>query len=357
MRPLLPLLFAACSGGTPTPADVAPAPTQDAGPADARAAGGGEPDASTPDAAADEPLAAFGALDTVAGRGGEDEKGVNGWLPAFEGGPATAAELSRPHMAQADAAGRIYVADKDAHGIRVVEPDGTIRTLAGTNAPGDGPDGDPEGCAMRSPNGLFVTPEGAVYVLDLGNGKVRVVRDGRVTTLFADPRGFGAGRGLWVDGEVVYYAASTEVRRWSPDGGVTPLAGGFVDLGNLALDGESLLVSDRGGGRVWRVARDGTKSLATERSFDEPRAVWPWGGGFFVGTHAGSRVWYVDADGEARLFLDGEKGDSVHGGDGEPWDAPGKKVSEVRSVAVAPDGAVLVVENDRGFVRRISPSR
>src|SRR5690606_5450729 len=63
-----------------------------------------------------ETLAArYGHITTIAGRGRIDGDGVDGWLPTYSGGPAIAAELSRPHIAMVDAAGVMYIADKDAH--------------------------------------------------------------------------------------------------------------------------------------------------------------------------------------------------------------------------------------------------
>ena len=78
---------------------------------------------------------AYGVLTTIAGLGGPQD--VNNWRPEYEGGPATAAVLSGPHMAMADRAGFIYIADKDAHAIRKILHDGTIVTVAGTSAPGN----------------------------------------------------------------------------------------------------------------------------------------------------------------------------------------------------------------------------
>jgi hypothetical protein len=80
----------------------------------------------------------FGILTTIAGAGKSDDG--NEWQSSFEGGPATDAELSRPHMALTDAAGNIYIADKLSHGIRKVTPDGTIHTAAGTNVSGNARD-------------------------------------------------------------------------------------------------------------------------------------------------------------------------------------------------------------------------
>src|SRR5687768_10188448 len=66
---------------------------------------------------------------------------ANFWQPGFEGGSALAAELSNPHMAVADAAGNIYIADKESHSILKVTPGGTIHTAAGTHVAGDNGDG------------------------------------------------------------------------------------------------------------------------------------------------------------------------------------------------------------------------
>ena len=44
-------------------------------------------------------VAAYGNLQTVAGVGSGGVDGVNYWLPEYEGGPAIAAVLSRPHFA------------------------------------------------------------------------------------------------------------------------------------------------------------------------------------------------------------------------------------------------------------------
>ncbi len=50
--------------------------------------------------------AAYGLLTTIAGAGGPQD--VNNWLPQYEGGPATTAVLSAPHIAIANRAGEIY---------------------------------------------------------------------------------------------------------------------------------------------------------------------------------------------------------------------------------------------------------
>jgi len=166
------------------------------------------------------------------------------------------------------------------------------------------------------------------------------------------------------------------VKRWTAATGVTVWATGFVSLGNLAMDGAGhLLVSDRGGNRIWLVSEgasgatskvpvagdgnagtgvDGAAALATP--LEGVRAVWPAhpddGGGFFAGTHEGCQLWFIDAGGVARLFLDGQK--DAHAGVGEAFDTPGKKVSEMRSVSLDAAGNVYIVDDDLGYVRVVA---
>jgi hypothetical protein len=316
----------------------------------------------------------YNLLTTVAGAGGSPEA-INKWLPEFEGGPATNALLSRPHIAMADDAGNIFIADKDAHAVRKVLPDGTIVTVAGINSPGDGPDFLSLGTevALNEPNGLWVRGDGTVYILDLMNGKVRRLdTDGLLETLFAVPGGIAFGRGLWVndDESLAYLSSGTVVKQWTPTEGVTDLAAGFVELANLVVDPRGkLVVTDRRGHRVWRVASDGTKTaiagngttsgggngqLATATGLNEVRGVWflPTGA-YFLCTHRGSQVWYVDTAGYIHLFLNGSTADT-HAGDGTWfWNPAELRVSENRAVTMDRAGNLLITEHDSGYVRKV----
>ncbi len=316
-------------------------------------------------------VARYDLLETVAGAGLFREDGINGWSASDEGGPATAAELSRPHIALADQAGNIYIADKNAHAIRRVSTDGLITTVAGTNQPGD--DGDMPGpaTAMRlsSPNGLWVRADGTLYIYDLGNDKVRRVDlNGEMTTMFR-VGGSGSGRGLWVreDEQLAYISAGAQLKRWTPNEGVTVLADGFVSLGNLHVSSDGVLrAADRGGHAVYRfdpgrapvriagnlrTEGGGEGSLATETGLDQVRGVWGHPeGGFFVCTHKGGQVWFVDAEGIIRRFVDGDT-EHTHAGDGAHFMTPGPKISEPRAVTMSPQGELLITENDFGYVR------
>jgi hypothetical protein len=313
----------------------------------------------------------FGILETIAGKGATGDD-TNDWQPRFEGGPAVEAELSTPHNALGDGAGNIYIADKDAHAIRRVGLDGKIVTVAGDNSPGDGPDEPTPALEsqLNQPNGLWVRGDGTVYILDLGNQKIRRLDpDGRTRTLFAVPD-LAIGRGLWVadDERLAYVTSGRTIVRWTPEDGPEVFADDFIQLGNLAVGpGGELLVTDRGAHRVYRVTADGEREPiagngqttgggdgqpALETGLNEVRGVWIHeSGGIFLATHRGSQVWYVDTAGIIHLFIDGAP--RAHAGDGEPFDSPGKKVSEVRNVTMDRQGNLLITEHDFGFIRRV----
>lgn len=318
-------------------------------------------------------IKSYGVLTTIAGAGGSGED-INKWRPEFEGGPAVNALLSRPHIAMADKSGNVYIADKSAHAIRKVDKNGLIHTVAGINSPGDGAD-EPSPAletALNQPNGLFVLPDGVVYILDLGNFKIRRLNtNGFIETVCYIPD-LIVGRGLWVtpDESTIYVASGNVVYRWTKEDGLEIYASGFTELGNIAIapDG-SLVVTDRGAHKVTKILPDGSKIViagngmtygggdgypATQTALNEVRGVWflP-DGSFFVCTHRGSQVWYVDRGGTIHLFLNGYRS-NTHAGDGTWFYNPYEyRVSEVRAVVVDYQGNLLITENDSGYVRKI----
>lgn len=94
-----------------------------------------------------------------------------------DGGPATAALLNGPKGLAVGKNGDIYLADTEAHAIRVVRAaTSTIETVVGDGKPGDGPDGPPRHCRLNRPHGVFVDEAGILYIGDSSNHKVRAMR-------------------------------------------------------------------------------------------------------------------------------------------------------------------------------------
>lgn len=98
---------------------------------------------------------------------------------AGDGGPAREARLGESAGDVAvDRAGNVYLAEGDGdHRIRRIGTDGIITTVAGTGSPGFSGDGGPAPAArLFSPKGVVVGPEGALYIADSGNRRVRIIR-------------------------------------------------------------------------------------------------------------------------------------------------------------------------------------
>lgn len=319
----------------------------------------------------------YGLLETLAGVGAGQTDGVSYWQPWYEGGPAAWAALSRPHFAQADRAGNIYIADKNSHSILKVTPAGNIYTFAGTHVGGFNGDGPAAATNLQLsfPNGAWVHGEGTVDVFDTGNGRVRrVATNGIMTTVFmATPDGspVSGGRGLWVNADktLAYFCAGTRLRTWTPGGGVKNVAAVFIELGTLFVEDDgNILVCDRGANYAYRVTPGGALSViagngtttgggdgfsALETGLYGVRSIWPVPtGGYLLLTHDGCQLWYLDTAGIVHLLLNGAGG-RTHSGDGFFFYSLSPSISEGRSVTVDYDGNILVTESDWGYVRRI----
>ena len=317
----------------------------------------------------------YGLLETIVGTGVGQTDGVSYWQESFEDGPAQWAALSRPHFAQVDRAGNIYIADKNSHSILRRTPDGNIQTYAGTHEGGFNGEGPTNATEMQLnlPNGEWVREDGTLYILDTGNGRVRrVTTNGVAQTLFmaTDGSSLAGGRGLWVNETetLAYFCAGTRLRKWTPSKGVTTVASGFTELGTLYVEGTNILVCDRGAHYAYRVTPSGTQtiiagngttlgggdgSLATETGLYGVRSIWPVPtGGYLLLTHDGCQLWYMDTAGIIHLFLNGARG-RTHSGDGGFFYTPYPVISEGRSVTMDYDGNIIVTESDWGYVRRI----
>jgi DNA-binding beta-propeller fold protein YncE len=318
----------------------------------------------------------YGLLGTIAGSGQSPCQSCNGWQSSFEGGPATNAVLSSPHIAMADRAANVYIADKRANAIRKVTPDGNIFTVAGNGGSGLG-DTNPvpaTSVALNNPNGLWVRPDGSFYFVDRDNGLIRKVDTEGMMTLAVDHGApISGGRGLWVnpDETQVIYAAGWQLMNWDTTNGLSTLADGFSQLGNIAVDPQGhLAVTDANANRVYRLEADGTRTVIAGNGFSDGggdgqlaidtglplvRGIWflPTGA-FFLVTDDSSRVWYVDTDGHIHLFLDGDSS-GAHTGDGA-WfynDPATPKISFMRAVTMDYDGNLLITGSNEGYVRKV----
>jgi streptogramin lyase len=103
---------------------------------------------------------------------GTGQKGFTG-----NGGPAKEATLSGPKGIAIAKNGDAYLVDTESHSIRMVDAKkGTLELVVGTGEKGDGPDGDPLQCKLARPHGVWVDPDGTVFIGDSETHRVRVLR-------------------------------------------------------------------------------------------------------------------------------------------------------------------------------------
>jgi sugar lactone lactonase YvrE len=106
-------------------------------------------------------------LHHVAGTG---EQGYSG-----DGGHARAARLAGP-KGLAWSRDHLLVADTENHAIRDIDlRTGLIRTVLGTGRRGDGPEGEPLGCALARPHAVLVGRRGVLFVADSEAHRIRIV--------------------------------------------------------------------------------------------------------------------------------------------------------------------------------------
>jgi sugar lactone lactonase YvrE len=246
----------------------------------------------------------------------------------YRDGPAATARFNGPIGVAADDKGNVYVADSYNDRIRVITPEGRVRTLAGQDAPGFA-DGQGAAAAFDTPTGIALNRHGVLLVADSGNNAIRKIeKDGRVSTLARTDPNDGAGLlqgiiGLAPTWDGFVYIASYRRGRiveMSPAGSLRVLAGpGSTIDGNaalpltgpagLAIDGAGgLYIADASAYAIRKLSPHRADAAPIPAAIPEPMAptlvskpVFPWPVGPQFGWHE-----VVGDMGEVRGNYDGE---------------------------------------------------
>lgn len=318
-----------CQPGTNLIGDLVPTPT----PTPTATGGSADPEASpTPSAEPTQSPAPtpvpLSLLVTIAGNGvaGSSEGSMNAAAFRFPKGLALMSD------------GSLLVADQGNHRIRKVSTSGVVSTFAGSGTQGF-LDAAAASAQFSQPSGIAVAPDGTVYVADEYNHRIRKIdTNGQVSTLAGKGTAgntdgastqaeFNFPAGLTVDASGNVYVADTSnhrIRKITPEGGVSTLAGGvsgfadgdaltearFLNPSGVAIDASGVVfVVDRSNHRIRRIAPDGTVSTV-------------------AGIGAGS---FGDGSGGAVAF-------------NFPW-----------GIVVGADGHLYVSDGENQRIRRIAP--
>jgi uncharacterized protein (TIGR03437 family) len=153
--------------------------------------------------------------------------------------PATSAIFLQAEGIAMDGVGNIYVSDANNHRVRQIGANGIVHTIAGNGIAGFSGDGGPASAAqLNSPYGLALDSAGNLYIADLGNARIRCITPAGVISTIAGGGALAAG-GVNEGSNAALLA--------------------FKSPRNIAIDESGVMyISDFGGGRVYKMAVDGT---------------------------------------------------------------------------------------------------
>ena len=232
--------------------------------------------------------------------------------------------------------GDLIVADTGSHTIKSIAASGEVNTIAGIRGRVGSDDGDPATATFNGPAGVAVSADRKIFVADTYNDRVRVIENGKVSTVAGGERGFrdGAnaqfdtplGLAVWKDKVLVADAGNRKIRVIEPEGHVWTLAGN----GHEAL-------------------RDGP---LLEAAFVRPTAI-----------AVNDRDQIFIADGNAIRMING-RGVFPYvvtlSGGGRGF-ADGKllagRFNRLSGIAFSPTGELLITDSENGLVRKIGSSK
>ena len=223
---------------------------------------------------------AGGIITTIAGTG------TNGY--SGDGGPATAAKLNQPESVSIDNEGNLYISDRGNSRIRKIDTFGIISTFAGTGVSGYSGDGGPATAAqLTSCWDVACDINDNKYITDATKPRIRLVNaDGIINTIAGSDTGGFAGDGgpataarigdsfgITIDANLNYYFVdrmNVRIRKVDSSGIITTICGNGIngysgdggpataaqiyDVDYITLDAAgNLYIFDAGNYRVRRI--------------------------------------------------------------------------------------------------------
>ena len=251
-----------------------------------------------------------GIITTVAGKPANTNASGNP-VGAFggDGGPATEAQLNQPHGVAVDSKGNVYVADSLNNRIRKIDTGGNINTIVGSDNKKGRPDGPAETAVLKFPKSMYITPDDVLYICNTGGNTIlridlkaspltvkRVVGnlyakryggDGK----FATDAQLNTPQGVWVVEDGTIYISDSEnnlVRRVTPDGKITTIAGDTAAAQRAAETGQYPIPGDSAGdgGPASSAHLNGPRGIAADDA-----------GNIYIAEEAGARIRRIDPSG------------------------------------------------------------
>ena len=246
--------------------------------------------------------------------------------PGLRDGIGAAAEFNGPTAVALDATtGNLYVADTGNHRVRRIDSAGAVSTVAGSGPPGLGQgafaDGPVGSARLNLPKGIAVDAGGSVYVADTDNLRIRVIRPNGTVETFAGTGQLGTQDGprlqatfghivgiafdetgsLWVADQ-----SNRLIRRITPEGvvqtvvlkisigfaaSVIPLADGTFAVSDTSAHVVRLFQSDGTQAQVFGSGRQGyADGPAATAEFSNPIGIVAAGNDLLVADSSNHRI-------------------------------------------------------------------
>jgi sugar lactone lactonase YvrE len=284
-----------------------------------------------------------GHVVVVAGTG---EGGFGG-----DGGPAIKARLFAPQDLAFDPDGDLLVADTYNHRIRRIDRQGTITTIAGNGkAAYAGDNGPALQASLNNPQGIAFDRDGSLFIADTYNHVVRRVdRDGKITTFAGTVPGFGGDGGDATQAQInlamavavgpdgaayISDGANSRIRRVSRDGSVNKIQT-IVGFGPAQDTYGAGFAGDGGPPEKAKIFS------ATDLKFDAAGAL-------YISDSGNHRIRAIRSGVITTLAGSGQQGFSGDGGN-----ASSAAFNTPQKIAVAADGSLFVADRANHRVRKV----
>jgi len=270
-----------------------------------------------------------------------------------DGGPATVAQFSAIESVAVGPDGSVYVADLDNHRVRRIDTSGIVTTVAGTGTAGFSGDGGPATQAqLDSANGIAIGPDGSLYISDAAESVSpadrvrRVTPDGIITTV----AGGGRPRDGLGDGLPATQASLGHLRiiTIGPDGSLFIADSGNARIRRVGPDG--IISTVAGGGRPTDRLGDGGPATQAELSDASGLAIGP-NGEIYISDSVAQRIRRVGPDGIITTFA----GTGQIGFAGDGGSAVSARLAEPYELSLARDGSLYFADAANRRIRRITP--
>jgi sugar lactone lactonase YvrE len=284
--------------------------------------------------------AAKGAPARIMTFAGTGVKGFSG-----DGGPAIKAQLNGPTGIAVSPDGALYICDTENHRIRKVTPDGKITTFAGIGEAGWSGDGGPANQAkLHEPYEVRFDARGDVFWVERLSHTVRKcdLRSGRISTIAGNGRpGFSGDGGPAKDAQL----NEPHSIGFDPHGDLY-----ICDIRNHRIRKVVLatgIISTFSGTGERKPTPEG--SLPTGAPLNGPRALdFDEAGDLWLALREGNSVLRFTKDGIHRLAGTGQKG---FGGDAGP--ARDATFAGPKGLSIAPGGDCYLADTENHAIRRI----